>query len=276
MRLIREFLIAATSILILLGSAQAQAVTIGETSVLSSGDSGNGNLLLAQSANLAQAATIQSLSFYVTAASGSLILGICNATGPNGGPGALKAATASFTPVTGWNTAKVVTRLSLASGSYWLAYLPSSNLGGQDQPPYNPDPNSATYTFRDGNYDYYDNAIQWASSDTSHTLPNSLYLSSEPSFFTAGSGSPWPWITPTGSTQVLPDCSGSFVAACQRRLATMPERRAVAPLPHHRANGVAYRRFAAIWAKSSPASRMTFQAETAGGESSNLKSAFPA
>ena len=87
----------------------------------------NGNLLSAQIAKLSQAATIQSLSFYVTAASGNLILGIYDASGPNGGPGALKASTASFTPKTGWNTAKVVTPVSLPAGSYWLAFLPSSN-----------------------------------------------------------------------------------------------------------------------------------------------------
>ena len=127
MRFIRGFVIAASYVLIFLSSAQAQSVTIGETAVLSSGDSGNGNLLAAQSANLAQAATIQSLSFYVTAASGSLILGIYDATGRDGGPGALKASTKSFTPTTGWNTANVVTPVSLAVGSYWLAYLPSSN-----------------------------------------------------------------------------------------------------------------------------------------------------
>ena len=54
-------------------------------------------------------------------------MGIYDASGPNGGPGALKASTASFTPVKGWNTAKVVTPVSLAAGRYWLAYLPSSN-----------------------------------------------------------------------------------------------------------------------------------------------------
>ena len=95
--------------------------------MLSAADGDNGNLLSAQSAKLSQAATIQSLSFYVTAASGKLIFGIYDATGPNGGPGALKASTASFTPTTGWNTAKVVTPVSLAAGAYWLAYLPSSN-----------------------------------------------------------------------------------------------------------------------------------------------------
>ena len=127
MRYIRGSFFALTSVLILLSSAQAQSVSIGQTSVLSGGDSGNGNLLLAQSATLAQAATVQSLSFYVTAASGKLILGIYDATGPNGGPGALKASTASFSPVTGWNTANVITPVSLTAGSYWLAYLPSSN-----------------------------------------------------------------------------------------------------------------------------------------------------
>ena len=127
MRFIRRSLMAASYVLVFLGSAQAQSVTIGATTVWSAADGQNGNLLLAQIATLSQAATIQSLSFYVTAASGNLILGIYDATGPSGGPGALKATTASFAPKTGWNTAKVVTPVSLAAGSYWLAYLPSSN-----------------------------------------------------------------------------------------------------------------------------------------------------
>jgi len=75
----------------LLGSAQTQSVIdIGETAALSSGDGGNGNLLLAQRATLAQAATVESLSFYViTTAGGSPILGIYDATGPSGGPGVI-------------------------------------------------------------------------------------------------------------------------------------------------------------------------------------------
>jgi hypothetical protein len=127
MRFILRCLMAASCILVFLGAAQAQSVTIGDTAVLSSADGQNGNLLAAQSATLAKTATIESLSFYVTAANGNLILGIYDATGPNGGPGALKASTASFTPATGWNTAKVVTPVSLTAGAYWLAYLPSSN-----------------------------------------------------------------------------------------------------------------------------------------------------
>jgi hypothetical protein len=108
-------------------SALASTITIGETTVLSATDRGNRNLLAAQNATLSQAATIESLSFYVTQARGNLVLGIYDASGPNGGPGALKAQTNSFTPVVGWNTANVITPVPLAAGSYWLAYLASSN-----------------------------------------------------------------------------------------------------------------------------------------------------
>src|SRR5215831_9948934 len=108
-------------------SALAGTITIGETNILSAGDGGNGNLLLAQNTTLSQPATINSLSFYVTQASGNLILGIYDASGPSGGPGALKAQTNSFTPVTGWNTANVVSPVSLPAGTYWLAHLPSSS-----------------------------------------------------------------------------------------------------------------------------------------------------
>jgi hypothetical protein len=108
-------------------AASGTLVRIGETNVLATADSGNGNFLVAQSANLAQAATIQSLSFYVTAAAGTLRLGIYNAAGPGGGPGAKLAETPEITPIVGWNTATVVAPVLLPAGVYWLAYLPSSN-----------------------------------------------------------------------------------------------------------------------------------------------------
>jgi hypothetical protein len=76
---------------------------------------------------LLQQATFQSLSFYVTVAGGNLRLGIYDATGPNGGPGTLKAQTNSFATVLGWNTQPVVTPVSLPAGTYWLAYLPDNN-----------------------------------------------------------------------------------------------------------------------------------------------------
>jgi Immunoglobulin domain len=108
--------------------AHAQStITIGDKNIESAGDSGNGNLVPAQAVALSQAATLQSLSFYVTGASGNLILGIYDATGPGGHPGKLLAATGSFATVNGWNTANVVTPVSLAAGNYWLAYLPSSS-----------------------------------------------------------------------------------------------------------------------------------------------------
>ena len=108
--------------------ARAQAsITIGDTKLESADDSENGNLAMAQAAVLGQSATIVSLSFYVTHASGNLILGLYDATGPNGHPGQLMAVTNSFATASGWNTANVVTPVSLAAGNYWLAYLPSSN-----------------------------------------------------------------------------------------------------------------------------------------------------
>src|SRR5262249_697119 len=90
-------------------------------------DSGNGNLLLVQDAVLSKSGAIQSLSFYVKRANGDLRLGIYDATGPNGGPGVLKAQTAAFTPVAGWNTRTVTTPVTLPAGKYWLAYLPSNS-----------------------------------------------------------------------------------------------------------------------------------------------------
>jgi len=107
-------------------SAAAQTVTVGETAVLTKADSGNGNLLVAQEASLAQSATIQSMAFYVTAAAGELVLGIYDATGPSGGPGILVAQTAAFTPEVGWNVTATTTTPTLAAGKYWLAYFPSS------------------------------------------------------------------------------------------------------------------------------------------------------
>jgi hypothetical protein len=106
--------------------AAGQTVTMGETAVLTADDSQNANMLLAQEASLSQSATIQSMSFYVTAADGELVLGIYDATGPSGGPGILVAQTAAFTPEVGWNVAATTTTPTLAAGNYWLAYFPSS------------------------------------------------------------------------------------------------------------------------------------------------------
>jgi len=102
--------------------------TMGETSVLSGADSGNADVLMAQEAVLAQSGTIQSLSFYVTNAAGQLRLGIYDDAG--GRPGALRAQTAAFTPVVGWNTQNVTAPVLLPAGTFWLTYLAQSNSLG--------------------------------------------------------------------------------------------------------------------------------------------------
>ena len=82
-----------------------------------------------QNATLTKPGTIQSLSFYVAQAAGNLRLGIYDASGPNGGPGAKKAETNEFVAAVGWNAVPVVTPVLLPVGDYWLAYAPSdSNL----------------------------------------------------------------------------------------------------------------------------------------------------
>ncbi len=103
-------------------------INIGETNILTGDDSGNGNLVIAQKVSLTQTATLQSLSFYVSVASGRLQLGIYNDLGGN--PNSLLASTAIFTPTVGWNTQNVTTPILLSPGDYWLAYFPESNSLG--------------------------------------------------------------------------------------------------------------------------------------------------
>ena len=68
--------------------------------------------------------------------------------------------------------------------------------------------NASPYALHDGNFDYVNNAVEWAGSP--HTLPNSLYLTSAPSYFAGGASCsyPWPWVTPTGGSPLL-TASGS-------------------------------------------------------------------
>jgi len=86
-------------------------------------------------------------------------------------------------------------------------------MGWDDWSPYPHDPLSTSTTIRDGNYDYLTNQVHWhglggsgqgngLTPPAASTLPNSLYLSSTPPFFNAGSGYTWPWIDPTGATKV--------------------------------------------------------------------------
>jgi uncharacterized repeat protein (TIGR02543 family) len=82
-----------------------------------------------------------------------------------------------------------------------------------------------SYLFRSGNYDYLNNSIMAWPSGYSQTLPNSFYLSAAPTFFSSGATCtyPWPWVTPTGSTQVQTNsCGGSGLPAKARYEAGTP------------------------------------------------------
>ena len=102
-------------------------VNYGQTGTLAKTDSGNANLVSVQQTNFSQGGTLHSLSFYVDTAAGNLVLGVYDSSGANGGPGKLVAQTQAFTPVVGWNTYSLSSTASVSAGSYWLAYLPSSN-----------------------------------------------------------------------------------------------------------------------------------------------------
>jgi hypothetical protein len=120
----------SSSVSVTVNNASPGSITMGQTTILASDDSGNGNLLLAQSATLPQSAALQSMSFYVTTAAGNLRLAVYDSTGPSGGPGAKVAETSEITTTTGWDTAPTTTHPTLNAGTYWLAYLPSSNSLG--------------------------------------------------------------------------------------------------------------------------------------------------
>jgi hypothetical protein len=123
----RKLLLATAALLFFTSSGIAQTITIGDTQIESAEDNGNGNLLLLQQATLTQSAIVNSLSFYTTNHSGNLQLGIYDASGPGGSPGNLLAVTVDGATVTGWNTQSVVAPVTLVPGTYWLAYLPSSD-----------------------------------------------------------------------------------------------------------------------------------------------------
>lgn len=75
-------------------------------------------------------------------------------------------------------------------------------LGWEDLPNQVDDPNVAITAIRDSNYDYVTNQVVWTSGVVTHALPDSLYLTREPAFFTVGKGYIWPWVDPTGTPQL--------------------------------------------------------------------------
>ncbi|QSQ26729.1 DUF4038 domain-containing protein [Pyxidicoccus parkwayensis] len=103
-------------------ASSGSSITMGETNILSGTDSGLSDLLIGNQAVLTQTATLQTLSINVKAlgtSPGNLTMAVYDSLA-SGAPGNLKATTASFVPVVGWNTVNVVTPVSLPAGTYWL------------------------------------------------------------------------------------------------------------------------------------------------------------
>jgi len=73
-------------------------------------------------------------------------------------------------------------------------------MGWNDLPNQVYDPTTIGSADIDGNYDYLTNQVNWSSADTAHTLPNSLFLTQAPAFFSDGSGYTWPPVDPLGVT----------------------------------------------------------------------------
>jgi hypothetical protein len=71
-------------------------------------------------------------------------------------------------------------------------------MGWDDQPNQVYDANVIATNLVDGNYDYKTRSVHWASSDTKHKLPQSLFLTEAPAFF---AGFAWPWVDSTGATK---------------------------------------------------------------------------
>jgi fibronectin type 3 domain-containing protein len=88
-------------------------------------------------------------------------------------------------------------------------WMLGSDTGGNWQAA--PDPDVINSTLRDGNFDYVTNEQRWHgigqgtapySAPANSVLPNSLYLTSKPAFFSANT---WPWVDPTtGTLYTLP------------------------------------------------------------------------
>ncbi|HEY3637092.1 MAG TPA: hypothetical protein VGK90_02990, partial [Rhizomicrobium sp.] len=72
-------------------------------------------------------------------------------------------------------------------------------MGWNDLPNQVYDPNVISTNFVDGNYDYKTHRVHWAKGNTTHKLPDSLFLTSAPAFF---AGYTWPWVDPTGVTKL--------------------------------------------------------------------------
>jgi hypothetical protein len=139
-----------------------------------------------------------------------------------GGPGPLSAAGAQqWGYWFGWVGNVLGEASQTTSGNGWTYAAYNQNTGkimwllgwgnGSSSDP-NLNGTNGFFLFRHGNYDYYDvSIVDWATG-YSHTLPNSFYVSAQPSFFGSSGANciyPWPWVTPTaGSPLQTPTGTG--------------------------------------------------------------------
>ena len=103
------------------------------------------------------------------------------------------------------------------TGSEWPACDP--NLSATITSTENP------YEFRNCDFDYVHGSQYDCATGYSHTLTNSFYIASAPSFFSGGASCtyPWPWVDPTTSPYVKTNsCSGSGLPAQARWNAGTP------------------------------------------------------
>jgi hypothetical protein len=86
---------------------------------------------------------------------------------------------------------------------YRLGHGVNAGAGADDIATYE-DPaapgSTASQLYRHGNYDYVTGTVIWDASNSNHTLPSSLYLTSKPAFF---GSNPWPWVDPVGPTKTF-------------------------------------------------------------------------
>ena len=85
---------------------------------------------------------------------------------------------------------------------YRLGHGQNAGGGGDDIGTYE-DPKSSSATanqlYRHGNYDYATGSVIWDSTNSNHSLPESLYLPGKPAFF---GSEPWPFVDPTRTPMV--------------------------------------------------------------------------
>jgi hypothetical protein len=117
--------------------AGADSIEMGAATILPLDDSGNAGWLSAQQTSLAEAATLESLSFYVATPAGQLRLGLYDASGSGGGPGNKLAETGELTVTSsGWLSADVLSGVLLQPGTYWLVFFGSDDgLHSRKAPP---------------------------------------------------------------------------------------------------------------------------------------------